>query len=66
MLFRSRAEKDLVRRARLLAEAAVGFAGRPGDFGSALAESHDQAERSPAWPVTLIRDLGRAGQGTEA
>jgi hypothetical protein len=55
-----------MRRARLLAEAAVGFAGRPGDFGSALAESHDQAERSPAWPVTLIRDLGRAGQGTEA
>src|ERR1039457_58939 len=62
----ARAEKDLMRRARLLAEAAVGFAGRPGDFGSALAESHDQAERSPAWPVTLIRDLGRAGQGTEA
>src|ERR1017187_1545638 len=62
----ARAEKDLMRRARLLAEAGVGLACRPGDFGSALAESHDQAERSPAWPVTLIRDLGRAGQGTEA
>jgi hypothetical protein len=60
------AEKDLARRARLLAEAAAGFAGRPDDFGSALAESQDQADRFPAWPVTLIRDLGRAGQGTEA
>jgi hypothetical protein len=60
------AEKDLVQRARLLAEAAAGFAGCPGDFGSALAESQDQADRFPAWPVTLIRDLGRAGQGTEA
>jgi thioredoxin-like negative regulator of GroEL len=55
-----------VGRARLLAEAAAGFAGCPGDFGSALAESQDQADRFPAWPVTLIRDLGRAGQGTEA
>jgi hypothetical protein len=60
------AETDLVRRARLLAEAAAGFAGRPDDFRRALAESQDQAERFPAWPVTLIRDLGRAGQGTEA
>lgn len=60
------AEKDLVRRARLLAEAAAGFAGRPDDFGSALAKSRDQKERFPAWPVALIRDLGRAGQGTEA
>src|SRR6266702_100413 len=60
------AEKDLVRRARLLAEAAAGFPGRPDDFGSALAENQDQAERFPGWPVTLIRDLGRAGQGTEA
>ena len=60
------AEKDLVRRAQLLAEAAAGFPGRPDDFGSALAENRDQAGRFPAWPVTLIRDLGRAGQGTEA
>ncbi len=60
------AEKDLVRRARLLAEAAAGFAGRPDDFGSALAKNQDQAGRFPNWPVTLIRDLGRAGQGTEA
>jgi hypothetical protein len=60
------AEKDLVRRARLLAEAAAGFAGRPDDFGSALAENRDQAGRFPVWPVTLIRDLGRAGHGPEA
>jgi len=60
------AEKDLVRRARLLAEAAAGFASRPDDFGSALAENQDQAGRFPGWPVTLISDLGRAGQGTEA
>jgi hypothetical protein len=60
------AEKDLVRRARLLAEAAAGFAGRPDDFGSALAENRDQAGRFPGWPVTLIRDLGRAGHGSEA
>ncbi len=60
------AEKDLVRRARLLAEATAGFPGRPDDFGSALAENQDQAGRFPKWPVTLIRDLGRAGQGTEA
>src|SRR5260370_14687619 len=60
------AEKDLVRRARLRAEAAAGVAGRPDDFGSALAENHDQAGRFPGWPVTLIGDLGRAGQGTEA
>ena len=60
------AEKDLVRRARLLAEAADGFAGRPDDFGSALAETQDQAGRFPGWPVTLIGDLGRAGHGAEA
>ena len=60
------AEKDLVRRARLLTEAAAGFAGRPDDFGSALAANRDQAGRFPVWPVTLIRDLGRAGHGTEA
>jgi hypothetical protein len=60
------AEKDPVRRARLLGEAAAGFAGRPDDFGHALARSHDQAGKFPAWPVALIRDLGRAGQGTEA
>jgi hypothetical protein len=59
-------DKDLVRRARLLAEAAAGFAGRPEDFGSALAENRDQEGRFPRWPVTLIRDLGRAGHGTEA
>jgi len=59
-------EKDLVRRAGLLAEAAAGFAGRPDDFGSALAENRDQEGRFPRWPVTLIRDLGRAGHGTEA
>ena len=55
-----------MRRARLLAEAAAGFPGRPDDFGSALAENRDQAGRFPAWPVTLIRDLGRAGQAAEA
>jgi thioredoxin-like negative regulator of GroEL len=60
------AEKDLVQRARLLAEAAAGFAGRPDDFGSALAENRDQAGRFPVWPVTLVRDLGRAGRGPEA
>jgi tetratricopeptide (TPR) repeat protein len=60
------AQKDPVRRARLLAEGAAGFAGRPEDFASALAENRDQADRFPSWPVTLIRDLGRAGQGTEA
>ena len=49
------AEQDLVRRARLLAEAAAGFAGRPDDFGSALAENRDQAGRFPGWPVTLHR-----------
>ena len=59
-------DKDLVRRARLLAEAAAGFAGRPDDFGSALAENRAQEGRFPRWPVTLIRDLGRAGHGTEA
>ncbi len=60
------AEKDLVRRARLLAEAAAGFAGRPDDFGSALAKNQDQAGGFPRWPATLIRDLGRAGEGAEA
>jgi predicted nucleic acid-binding Zn-ribbon protein len=60
------AENDLVSRARLLAEAAAGFPGRPDDFGSALAEDHDQAGRFPGWPAALIRDLGRAGEGTEA
>lgn len=59
-------DKDLVRRARLLAEAAAGFAGRPDDFGSALAESRDDEGRFPRWPVTLIGDLGRAGHGAEA
>jgi hypothetical protein len=57
---------DPVRRARLLAEATAGFAGRPDDFGSALAENRDQAGRFPGWPVALIRALGRAGHGTEA
>ena len=60
------AEKDPVLRARLLTEAAAGFRGRPDDFGSALAENRDQAGRFPSWPVTLIRDLGRTGHGTEA
>jgi hypothetical protein len=60
------AEKDALRRARLLAEAAAGFPGRPDDFGSALAEHRDQAGRFPAWPVTLIRGLGRAGHAAEA
>lgn len=60
------AENDLVLRARLLAEAAAGFPGRPDDFGSALAEDRDRAGRFPAWPVALIRDLGRAAEATEA
>jgi tetratricopeptide (TPR) repeat protein len=60
------AENDLVLRARLLAEAAAGFPGRPDDFGSALAEDRDQAGRFPGWPVTIIRDLGRTAEGTEA
>ena len=60
------ARNNPVRRARLLAEAAAEFPGRPDDFGSALAETRDQAGRFPAWPVTLIRDLGRAGQAAEA
>jgi tetratricopeptide (TPR) repeat protein len=60
------ARNDPVQRARLVAEAAAGFPGRPDDFGSALAENRDQAGRFPAWPVTLIRDLGRAGQTGEA
>ena len=60
------ARNDPVQRARLLAEAAAGFPDRPDDFGSALAENRDQAGRFPAWPVTLIRDLGRAGQAAEA
>jgi hypothetical protein len=60
------AENDLVLRARLLAEAAAGFPGRPEDFGSALAEDRDWAGRFPGWPVALIRDLGRAGEGAEA
>jgi tetratricopeptide (TPR) repeat protein len=60
------ARQDPVRRAQLLAEATAGFAGRPEDFGSALAENRDQASRFPGWPVTLIRDLGRAGQATDA
>jgi hypothetical protein len=60
------ARNDPVRRARLLAEAAAGFPARPDEFGSALAENRDQAGRFPAWPVTLIRDLGRAGQAVEA
>ena len=55
-----------MRRARLLAEATAGFAGRPDDFGSALAENRDQAGRFPGWLVTLIRGLGQAGQGAEA
>jgi hypothetical protein len=60
------ATKDPVLRARLLAEAAAGFPGRPDDFGSALAETRDQAARFPAWPSTLIRDLGRARHAAEA
>jgi hypothetical protein len=60
------AGNDLVLRSRLLAEAAAGFAGRPDDFGSALAEDRDQAGRFPGWPVALIRDLGRAAEGAEA
>jgi hypothetical protein len=60
------AENDLLLRARLVAEAAAGFPGRPDDFGSALAENRDRAGRFPGWPVTLIRDLGRVGHGTEA
>jgi hypothetical protein len=60
------ARDDVVLRARLLAEAAAGFPGRPDDFGSALAEDRDHAGRFPGSPVALIRDLGRAGEGTEA
>ena len=60
------AENYLVLHARLLAEAAAGFPGRPDDFGSALAEDRDTAGRFPGWPVTLIRDLGRAAEGAEA
>jgi hypothetical protein len=60
------AGNDLVLRARLLAEAAAGFPGRPDDFGSALAEDRGLAGRFPGWPVALIRDLGRAAEGTEA
>lgn len=60
------AKNDPVRRARLLAEATAGFADRPDDFGSALAENRDQAGRFPGWPVTLIRGLGQAGHGAEA
>jgi hypothetical protein len=44
----------------------AGFPGRPDDFGSALAEDRDRAERFPGWPAALIRDLGRAAEGTEA
>jgi hypothetical protein len=57
---------DLVLRARLLAEAAAGFPGRPDDFGSALAEDRDRAGRFPGWPVALIGELGRAAEGIEA
>jgi hypothetical protein len=60
------AKDDPVLRARLLADAAAGFPGRPEEFSSALAENRDQADRFPRWPVTLIRDLGRAGNGAEA
>ena len=60
------AKNDPVRRARLLAEAAAGFAGRPDDFGSALAENRDQAGRFPAWPLNLIRELGLVGHAAEA
>jgi hypothetical protein len=60
------AGNDPVLRARLLAEAAAGFLGRPDDFGSALAEDGDQARQFPGWPVALIRDLGRVGESTEA
>jgi hypothetical protein len=60
------AENDPVLRARLLAEAAAGFPGRPGDFGSALAEDRDRAGLFPGWPVALIRDLGRTAEATEA
>jgi tetratricopeptide (TPR) repeat protein len=60
------AGNDLVLRARLLAEAAAGFPGRPDDFGSALAEDHDRAGQFPGWPVALVRELGRAAEGAEA
>ena len=60
------AGNDLVLRAQLLVEAAAGFPGRPDDFGSALAEDRDRAGRFPAWPVALIRDLGRVAETTEA
>ena len=60
------AGNDLVLRARLLAEAAAGFPGRPDDFGSALAENRNEAGKFPTWPVALIRDLGRAAEGAEA
>jgi hypothetical protein len=60
------AKDDPVQRARLVAEAAAGFTAHPDDFASAMAENRDQADRFPRWPVTLIRDLGRAGHGAEA
>jgi tetratricopeptide (TPR) repeat protein len=60
------AEDDPVLRARLLAEAAAGFPGRPDDLSSALAEDRDHDGRFPGWPVTLIRDLGRAAEGAAA
>lgn len=60
------AGNDLVLRARLLAEAAAGFPGRPDDFGSALAEDHDRAGQFPGWPVALVGELGRAAEGVEA
>jgi hypothetical protein len=60
------AGNDLVLRARLLAEAAAGFPGRPDDFGSALAEDHDRAGQFPGWPAALVGELGRAAEGVEA
>jgi hypothetical protein len=52
----------LAARARLLAEAAQWFPGRPYDFAQAVGQEDDL----PGWLLSLVRQLGQAGLGAEA
>jgi hypothetical protein len=59
---------ELAARARAVVEAADWFPGRRNDFTIAIALGEDpgKAGQLPAWLVSLVMDLGRAGLGAEA
>jgi hypothetical protein len=54
------AKNDPVQRARLLAEAAAGFPGRPDDFSSALAETRDRARTLAGDALIILGDAEAA------